>query len=268
LLRQFPQYLGVTENDLPAGYNVYHALQLRLQKRLSSGVTGTAFYTFSKLISNANNLTTGFLDTGNPAYQYDLNLKNERSLAPSDVAHRFVFDAVWELPFGRGHALGRTASAWMNHLIGGWQLNGILTLQSGFPLNLGVSGAPPYAGSRPSRVPGQSAATSGSIVDRLGGVSSATPYINPNAFRLAQSFEFGDAPRLMPDLRGPGIRNVDFSLFKNFMLREQARIQLRAEAFNASNTPRFANPATTFNTPSIWGDRQSTEYRPTNSSGR
>jgi len=140
------------------------------------------------------------------------------------------------------------------------QLNGILSLQSGFPLNLGLSGAAPYAGSRPSRVAGQAAATSGAIVDRLGGVSSATPHISPAAFRLPQSFEFGAAPRLMPDLRGPGIHNVDLSIFKNFPIREQFHLQLRAETFNGFNTPRFGNPGTTFKTPSfgVIGSQQNT----------
>lgn len=249
LLRQFPQYTGLTEQVLPIGSNIYHSLQLRAQKRMSAGISAMAAYTLSKNIGNVNNLTTGFLDTGSPGYQYDLDLHNERSLLPSDIPQRFAGTFVWDLPFGRGRAIGKDAHGLLGQLIGGWQINGIVTFQSGFPLTLSAAGLPPYAGSRPSRVPGVRVITSGAIVDRIGGVSTPTKYMDPAAFRPARSFEFGDTPRLMPDLRGPGIRNLDFSLFKNFPIGEQARVQLRAEAFNATNTVRFGNPGTTLGTP-------------------
>ena len=251
LLRQFPQYTGATEQLLPAGSNIYHSLQLRAQKRYSGGLTSIVAYTFAKNLGNVNNLTTGFLDTGSPGYQYDLNLKNERSVLASDITHRFVATAVYDLPFGRGRHFGQNVSRAMDLLVGGWQMNGILTLQSGFPLNVSVAGLPPYAGPRPNRVAGQPVLTSGAIVDRLGGISSPNPYINAAAFSAPVSFQYGNAPRLLSDLRGPGTRNLDFSLFKNFQLLEQVRLQFRAEAFNALNTVRFGNPGTTLGSPSF-----------------
>ena len=183
--------------------------------------------------------------TGPSSYSKTFNV------SPPNSNGTYNFNANWviDLPFGRGRAIGKDAHGLLGQLIGGWQVNGIVTFQSGFPLTLSAAGLPPYAGSRPSRVLGVRVTTPGAIVDRIGGVSTPTRYMDPAAFRPARSFEFGDTPRLMPDLRGPGIRNLDFSLFKNFPIREQARVQLRAEAFNATNAVRFGNPGTALGTP-------------------
>ncbi|MBV9226899.1 MAG: hypothetical protein JOY85_22925, partial [Acidobacteriaceae bacterium] len=117
-----------------------------------------------------------------------------------------------------------------------------------FPLNLTVSGAPPYAGARPNVVNGQPLATSGDIRNRLGGISSVGGYLNPAAFTLPQSFQFGTAPRLFSNLRAPGTRNFDFSVFKNFSMREHATLQIRGESFNVINYVQFGKPGTTVGT--------------------
>jgi hypothetical protein len=134
-------------------------------------------------------------------------------------------------------------------LIGGWQTNGIYTYQSGQPLNFGVSGAPAYAGNRASYTDAAEVQTSGRISDRLGGVSGGPGYLNAAAFRVPQSFEFGNTPRLDSQNRGPASVNLDFSLIKSFPITESARLQLRGEAFNITNTPVFGLPNTTVGNP-------------------
>src|SRR5258705_11414992 len=125
--------------------------------------------------------------------------------------------------------------------LGGWQVNGIVVMQSGNPLvpNL-QSGVLPGATQRPNLLyePG----LSGSIQERL------DKYLDPNAFSRPASYVFGNAPRTMPRTRGPGLQRADMSIFKNVVLQAERHINLemRGEAFNVTNTPLFADPNVTF----------------------
>ncbi len=248
LLRAFPQFASISEQYLGQASAVYDALQVTLQKRLSHGLSMLAAYTWSRNIGDANNLTTGFLDVGTPGFQNDFNRRLERSVVATDIPHRLVLSSNYELPFGKGKAFGSDMKPWLNAVLGGWQVNGILTVQSGFPLQFSNSGAPAFAGSRPSYTSTDAATeTSGSMESRLGGISGGLGYLNAAAFRVPQSFEFGDVPRLTDRIRTPGNRNVDFSLMKYFNITERARMQFRAEAFNALNHPIFSGPNTSVN---------------------
>ena len=111
--------------------------------------------------------------------------------------------------------------------------------------NFSNTGAPAFAGSRPSFTSANvNAYTSGNIESRLGGVSGGPGYLNAAAFRQPLSFEFGDVPRLTDRIRTPGNRNVDFSMMKFFTIRESMKLQVRAEAFNALNHVIFSGPNT------------------------
>ncbi|MBM3787852.1 MAG: TonB-dependent receptor [Acidobacteria bacterium] len=243
LLRAFPHFTGFSNNFVGAGNSSYHALQLSVQKRMSHGLLATLSYTFSKNLGDVNMLTTSFFDAGqNPGYQNEFNRAADRSVLGSDFPHRLVLSAVYDLPFGKGG--GRMTKL----LIGGWQVNGISTFQSGQPLVFGVSGTPPYAGGRASFT-GVAVQTSGGVSGRLGGVSGGSGYLNAAAFRLPVSFEFGNTPRLDSRNRGPQTVNLDFSLIKNFSMSESLRVQLRGEAFNVTNTPVFGLPNTTVGNP-------------------
>ncbi len=138
--------------------------------------------------------------------------------------------------------LGADSLAQFGHIFGGWQVNGILTLRKGFPTDLRYPTNPPVfnTANRPNRVLGVPA-----VVDHPG----FDQYFNPAAFaappkvpdvrgNLLQTF--GNAGRSI--LRGPGSRNLDLSLFKEFRMTEKTMLQFRAEAFNASNTPTFTLP--------------------------
>jgi len=234
LLRAYPHFTSFGVNFTGAGNSSYHALQVSVQRRMAQGFLGTLSYTFSKNLGDVNMLTTSFFDAGqNPGYQNEFNRKIDRSVLGSDFPHRFVFSGVYDLPFGKGRKL-----------VGGWQVNGIYSYQSGQPLSFGVSGAPAYAGGRASFT-GTEVQTSGTLSDRLGGVSGGSGYLNASAFRLPQSFEFGNTPRLDSRNRGPRTVNLDFSIIKNFPFSESTRLQFRAEAFNLTNTPVFGLPNTT-----------------------
>lgn len=245
LLAQYPQFTGVGET-LDVASSFYNALQISAQKSFSHGLSTLLAYTWSKNVGDANNLVTGFLDVGTPGYQNQFNRRLEKSVLATDVPQRLVWNANYELPFGKGKRFGSHLNPWINGVVGGWQINGILTVQSGYPLAFGVQGAQSFAGSRPNFTGSDSTVyTSGSITNRLGGVSGGKGYLNASAFSLPLSFQLGNVPRLTDHVRGPGNRNVDFSMMKYFPIHERLKLQLRAEAFNLLNHPIFSSPNTT-----------------------
>jgi hypothetical protein len=133
-----------------------------------------------------------------------------------------VLSGVYELPVGKGKALD-FQNAVLNNTLGGWQLNGISVIQTGVPVV--VTGANNNLASRPNST-GQSA--------RLDNPTAAQ-WFNSSVFVNPPSYTYGNLGRVLPDVRNPGVVNVDFSLVKNFSLKEKARVQFRAESFNTLN---------------------------------
>ncbi len=147
----------------------------------------------------------------------------------------------WELPFGPGRAVLGGVRGVAGKILGGWQVNGITTVQSGVPLGLGTSVNQTNSfggGSRPNST-GTSARLSGGTVDRL------NRYFDISAFTQPPQFTFGNVARTLPDVRAPGIVNFDFSVIKNTRFTEQRYLQFRAEFFNALNNTNFGAPGTT-----------------------
>jgi hypothetical protein len=157
----------------------------------------------------------------------------------------FNFNYGYEFPFGAG-------KRWLNHrgpanwVLGGWQINGILTMRSGFPTDI-----------RSARIPsGNQMYATLNVPDRVSGVDMYLPnrgvdgFFNPAAFTEPGQVRnvngspitlYGNSARRVG--RGPGSSNLDFSLFKNFLVAERLNIQFRAEAFNLTNTPTFTLPS-------------------------
>ncbi|MEP7367667.1 MAG: hypothetical protein ABI972_30780 [Acidobacteriota bacterium] len=203
-----------------------------MEKRLSHGLSLLGSYIFSKTISDSRG-ESGAGGTSNSIPQDPLNLRAERSLADEHRAQRFVLSYVYELPFGRGRSymtdLPRAAEA----VIGNWTLAGITALSSGRLVNLSVAGNPANTGStdRPDVVGEWRLSSDERSLDR---------WFNTAAFVPNQAFMFGNAGRNL--LEGPGEVNFDFAIYKGFRLTEGIRLQLRAEAFNVTNTPAFGPP--------------------------
>jgi hypothetical protein len=135
----------------------------------------------------------------------------------------------------------------MNYIVGGWVINTVSIMQTGFPLQISQStnfnSGFGYASQRPNAT-GVSPVTSGSLEDRL------NSYINPAAFSTAPQFTFGNVGRTI-DMRGPGQVNWDVSVFKNFVIKEYLKAQFRCEALNAMNTPLFYGPNVSFGSSSF-----------------
>ncbi|MDE0105012.1 MAG: TonB-dependent receptor [Bryobacterales bacterium] len=250
LLRPFPQFRNISLEKGSYASSIYHALQVRVDRRFANGFTFLMSYTASKLIDDSSTSGTGLL----PPYAFIQQWHNraaERSLSVTDVSQRFVFSSLYELPFGRGRRYGASMSRLANFLVGGWQVNGIWTLTRGTPLilvnaqdNSGALGSPGLGepGTQRPNNNGQSAGRSGPIVDRL------DEYFNTSVFSQPEPFTFGNVARTMPDLRRPGVVQIDFSVFKDFSVTEDMAVQFRTEFFNLTNTPIFGAPNTRFGT--------------------
>jgi hypothetical protein len=242
LLRPFPQYTGVNILFDPGATSGYNALGIHLQSRLGADYTITAAYTKGKEIDNSSEQWGT-----NDAVQNFYNLNAERSLSSQDVSQTFVSGIIAPLPIGKGRALLSGAHGVTQVLLGGWQMNAILTLATGIPIGLtcqsnttGSSGG----GCRPNST-GKSAQLSGPVTDRL------NRYFDTSQFTQPPNYTFGDVSRALPDVRAPSLKNLDYSIYKNFQLKERFRLQFRAEAFNLTNTPIFGPPNAVFGGPNF-----------------
>ena len=175
--------------------------------------------------------------------------KAEYGISMLDVPHRLLLAPIVELPFGVGKrwANGRTADL----LIGGWTIAAAITLQSGFPINVQQPADSRLGGANANRpnLTGAELATPGSFADRLASADhpSAT-WLNPAAFSLAPAGTFGNAPRAITDVRGPGWYVVDTSFIKTIRFGSRKDAQFKLEALNLLNRPnvRTLQGANTF----------------------
>jgi hypothetical protein len=224
-------FLEYASND---GNTDYNSLELSLRRRMSKGLGYSLGYTWSHGLANfGDNLTGGGLTPQN-SYNYGAEMSN----SILDIRSRFVGNFTWELPFGQGKRYlsgPGAASRWL----GGWQFNGIVTLQTGTPYsvtapNTGLIDPQNNFYADCIGNPFTGATTDHNLYTTTGSL------INPAAFAIPLPGTFGTcAPR---KFHGPGIQMVDLSLFKQFKFTERWQLQFRAEFFNAFNHPNFGNP--------------------------
>lgn len=239
LLRNMPQYDGVSGSDPNAADSEYHGVQVKYEKRFSRGLTVLTHYTWSRMIDDAS-VTDGNLTWlgGTTSFQNPLNLAVERSLSQHDVEHRFVATGDWQIPFGHQRRFGSSVSRFVDAVIGGWEVSGFFTLQSGFPIQVNQSGGTLWNGTQRPNLIGDPA-TQGDIHDRLNN------YFNKDAFSRPAPDTFGTAPRTL-DIRGPRVNMLDAALIKNWRVKDRHRFEVRIEAQNARNYPVFSDPATSY----------------------
>jgi hypothetical protein len=246
LLRPMPHFTGTSVGtaEPPRGNSVYHAMQAKWEKRFSRGVTALAHYTWSKMIDDISH-SSGNVSWlgGSTAIQNIWDLRGERSLSSHDVAHRVVLTGAIEMPWGRNRAFGRDWNRALDWIAGGWEVSGMAILQSGMPLHVTQSGGAIWDGTQRPHLVGDPS-TSGAVQDRLNN------WFNTAAFVQPQRDVPGSAPRNL-NYRGPGIRTLDAALLKSIPTVEGQRIELRLEAQNATNTPIFGDPNTSFGSTSF-----------------
>jgi hypothetical protein len=236
--------LGKIQALTDLGWAEYDSLQIKLTKRVSKNLNFLANYTYSHNIDNGPAPFNLGQNSNYPQNPYDLNA--EIASADNDVRHNFVLSGLYRLPVGRGQALFSNWGRVQEFILGGWQLNGILSMHTGFPVNI-VRGASltTCPGARPDLV-GDPNGTPPPTPSGAG--SSAAPdqgyyYFNVSAFDVPSTLTGctpGNAGRNL--ITGPGLINTDASIFKEFDIKEKVRLQTRFEVFNVTNTPHFANP--------------------------
>jgi hypothetical protein len=233
--RPFPGWGDITFQE-PRGNSIYNALQLKLQKHLGAAGTILLSDSYAKNIDDSEETQlTNNTDPNGPQSVY--NLRAERGLASTDIRNRFVASYVYELPFGHGKALLSGAGRVVNLLVGGWQVNGLTTIQTGTPFTVDTSFDQSNTNSvapRPNAIGIDPALPSG--------VRSVHEWFNVNAFVLPAGFAFGNLGR--NTLTGPGLTNFDFAAFKNFQIGKEGKqtIQFRSEFYNIANHPELATP--------------------------
>ena len=223
-------FLELATND---GNSDYNALLVSLRRRSSRGMAYGVSYTWSHNISDyVDNLTGGAF----PQNSYDYAA--ERGDSMFDVRHHIVGYLTYELPIGKGKKyLGEGGIA--SYVLGGWQINTIVTAQSGATIQLNAPDTSLSGGNHVSRPDCIGDARSGASDDPRTGF-----WLNPNAFAMPATGQFGNCG--VGRYHGPGFTNVDLSFFKIVPVRESMRFELRAEMFNAFNHANFSNPNSFF----------------------
>jgi len=220
LLKPFPEFSGVSVNQ-NLGYSWYHSLQVRLEKRFSGGLNAQMSYTWSKTME-----ALSYLNAPDPAL--------EEVISSQDRTHRLAVTWLYELPFGRGKRLGRSANAVVSKFISGWQVQGIYTAQSGAALGFGNA---IFVGDLKNIPLPKDQRT----VDRWFNIDAG--FDRNSARQLGSNIR--TFPSRFSGVRADGPNNWDMSVIKNTRLSERTQLQFRAEAINALNHPQFTAPNTT-----------------------
>lgn len=221
----------------PYGDTTYDSLQATLNRRWAGSSFGVA-YTWSKAINYADN-------DANPRIQYLPEKERNKGTASYNRTHNLQVFGVLDLPFGKGRRWANTGGV-LDVIVGGWQINTLISAMSGSPFNVVQGTAPNLLASGSGQYPNQIA----SEINILGGIGAGNPYFDRTVFGVnctancawaaETGARFGNAGR--NNLIGPAFYNVDAGLFKNFRITERVKLQFRAEALNLFNHANFANP--------------------------
>ena len=243
----FPSYINVQGASVGGGtiailpniaQSNYHSLYLRGERRFSNGLSFLSSFTFSKAITNAPQFRNAGGATGseNSPPQNSYNLSAERGLAAFNAKFRWVNSAVYELPFGAGRQ-------WLTHgaasaVLGGWQVSGIMSMQTGFPFTINITGDTAGIGGGSGGILIRGNPVAGQSAELPAGKRSTAEWFNTAAFVAPPAYQFGLLGR--NTVVGPGIFNIDAVLSRHIRIRERFGLELRAEAFNLLNTPNYS----------------------------
>ena len=245
-LRPFPQFGNILMRQNTEGKNQYHAVILKMEKRMSHGWGGRINYTYSRLEDNQFGEGNSYSATnGNAQNAYDLDAEYTISLL--DVPHKMVFSPIIELPFGEGKrwANGGVGAA----ILGDWTISSIVAIESGFPISVSNNSnslsAYGFLVQRPN-LTGSAIETTGDREARLyAPPGSPGLWLDAAAF-VSPGLALGNSPRVNGDARTPHRNNWDFVASKDIRMGGGRRAQIRVEVLNITNTVKTTGPTTTF----------------------
>jgi len=210
----------------------YHAFTAKVRKEFSHGLTFLAHYTESKSLDTASSQLADFQNAN--------DIRSNKGISGFSVNHRFVSSTLYELPFGRGKKFLSSVNKGANLMVGGWMLTGIYTLQSGFwfsPTGANTIGIE-SGGVRADRL------ADGNLPS---GDRTRLHWFDTSAFASPVGFRYGTAGRNI--LEGPGLKNLDLGILKDFNFIERHRLQFRGEFFNSLNNVNFGLPTANVTSP-------------------
>ncbi len=249
-LMPYPEFCGAVSAEFePVGINNYNALQASFKHRFGAGLIFTASYTFSKFLSDVDGPESwANINSGGASIRNYYDLKQDWSVDADDIPQCLVLNYVYELPFCQGKKFGGGVNKAEDAIVGGWQVTGITTAQSGFPMSIGPNGdnASVYGGNQHADLTGAGFKTGscgkGTSTNPIIAVGSKYCFFNPAAFTSPANYTFGNAPRYFSNLRAPKYVDEDLGIQKWFKIGEKLRVQIGAQMFNAFNHANFDTP--------------------------
>jgi hypothetical protein len=240
----YPAFANALDFYDHTGFSTYEAFLARAEHRFSRGLSLLAAYTFSKSTDNSSFAGGISPQPNEPQNSYDIAA--ERGLSYFDSPHRFVASFIYQVPIGKGHALLSRGIA--GRAIGGWQISGIGQYQTGAPSSILVPGDPANVGVGTQRAD----VVGNPLPPGFARGGTARLAFDKSAFRMPAAGTFGDSGRNI--IRDAPLNNWDLGLSKTFLFTERARLQFRAESFNALNHTQFQLFGNVLNTPTfgVW----------------
>jgi hypothetical protein len=228
--------LANTYSWFSEGDSMYNAMTVDVRHRFSKGLTFRGAYTWSKAEDDGDSLNATAAANAPALVANPDNIRADWGPATYDVRNAGVIDVSYDLPFGNGKQLLNGMTGWQNNIVGGWTVNSVVTIQSGFPFTPQMSFNPSNDGDSKNPVrPNWNPAFTGPVI--LGGTSQ---WFNPQAFAVPATGTFGNVGRDV--LTGPGLATWDFSVLKDTHLFERMNLQFRAEIFNLLNRVNLNTP--------------------------
>jgi outer membrane receptor protein involved in Fe transport len=237
-------YIGPTAYDRSVGKSNYQALQVSFKGNAQHGLTYLVSYTWSKSLDLG---CTGWYGVEGCSIQNPYNIQADKGPAATDLPQIFSTAWVYTLPFGEGEKFS-SQSKLVNAVIGHWNLNGILSLSSGTPFDVGTAKDIANTGNY-NYGNGYGYERLDLVGDPYPSNKSRNQWINPAAFQLPAQYTFGTLGR--DSLRSDSYKNLDFSIFRQFPITERMHLEFRFEMFNATNTPIWAVPVTNYDAPNF-----------------
>jgi hypothetical protein len=239
----FPNFGANSEVETTKAASNYNSLQLVYARQMNDGLSLLANYTYSKCLTNQM-VFGGTLPLYRAEWLPGFGIGPDYQLCATDATQVTHVSGTYELPVGQGRRFFSGSHGFLQGVIGGWMVNFIFTHESGQPFTIKCPVATTaFFGCNANLVPGQNI---------YAGPHNQHQWLNPTAFAnppvaVAGETSFAVLGGRAGQARGPGLTNLDSSLFKDFSIGRQVRLQFRAEAFNTLNTPQFSNPSSQLN---------------------